>query len=163
MTTNPETHNDMHATLQDWHNQSMLHKYAGGPDPGLAPTGYDTWLGGQSFRVANKAYCNTDDSLSEVSATFSGLESMLQFSVISPSVATSPENQQYTAPSGVMAAGYYGTHLPRKPLGSTTPSLHTPSHKYASYDVPQPPGEQPYRTDYFLERYAMIGLYDHLQ
>ncbi|KAF8497949.1 hypothetical protein JB92DRAFT_2834359 [Gautieria morchelliformis] len=126
MTTNPEAHNDMHATLQDWHNQSMLHKYAGGPDPGLAPTGYDTWLGGQSFRVANKAYCNTDDSLSEVSATFGGLESMLQFSVISPSVATSLENQQYTAASGVMPAGYYGTPTPTHTLGQpNTVPAHT--------------------------------------
>ncbi|KAF8478847.1 hypothetical protein JB92DRAFT_2837882 [Gautieria morchelliformis] len=106
--------------------------------------------GGQSFHTANKTYRDTDDALSEISAAFGGLDSMSQFSGISPSVAAPPANQQPRPPVGVMPAGYYGTPTPPHALSQTHPiptdhSRHYPTHagprrapvhEYAPYHIP---------------------------
>ncbi|KAF8476524.1 hypothetical protein JB92DRAFT_3134396 [Gautieria morchelliformis] len=99
---------------------------------------------------------------------------MSQFSGISPSVAAPPANQLPPPSAGVMPAGYYGMPTPQHALSQTHPDRsrhyapHTgprqaPVQEYAPYHLSQLCPEQHYGSDSFMEKYAMIGLYDHLQ
>ncbi|KAF8484281.1 hypothetical protein JB92DRAFT_3131686 [Gautieria morchelliformis] len=102
---------------------------------------------------------------------------MSQFSGIAPSVTAGPTNPTTQSQHTTMPAGYYGaplpTHVPNqhRPVPAAGdhhycthggPHCRTP-HEYALYYVPPPHRDQGYGSDSFMEKYAMIGLYNHLQ
>ncbi|KAF8484269.1 hypothetical protein JB92DRAFT_3264261 [Gautieria morchelliformis] len=93
---------------------------------------------------------------------------MSQFSGIAPSVVAGPTNPTMQSQPMTMPAGYYGapfpTHAPNQhhPIPTAGDHLYS-THGGPRHGAPMTTRGQSYGNDSFMEKYAMIGLYDHLQ